>query len=34
MKASLELKNEKALKAFNISETDEKRFKEYCMKFG
>jgi hypothetical protein len=34
MKASLELKNEKALKAFQISDVDQKKFKDYCLKYG
>ena len=33
-KASLELKNEKAIKAFNIGPNDLQRFKEYCLKNG
>lgn len=34
MKASLELKNDKVLKAFNVSEEDQKKFKNYCLKYG
>lgn len=34
MKASLELKNDKVLKAFNLGEAETRRFKDYCMKFG
>jgi hypothetical protein len=33
-KASLELKDDKCLKAFDIKETDKQRFKDYCLKFG
>jgi len=33
-KASLELKNDKCIKAFGIQPTDIQKFKEYCMKFG
>ena len=33
-KASLELKGEKVRKAFGVSEHDERRFKDYCLKFG
>jgi hypothetical protein len=34
MKASLELKNEKVIKAFQISDADLRRFKDYCLKYG
>jgi hypothetical protein len=30
----LELKNDKVIKAFNISEKDQKLCKEYCLKYG
>ena len=33
-KSSLELKNEKVLKAFNVSEADKQKFKDYCLKYG
>ena len=33
-KASLELKNERALTAFNVSEEDQTRFKDYCLRYG
>ena len=33
-KASLELKGEKVRKAFGVTEHDERRFKDYCLKFG
>jgi hypothetical protein len=31
-KANLELKNEKCIKAFGITDSDLQRFKEYCLK--
>lgn len=33
-KASLELKNERALQAFGVTEQDQSRFKEYCLRYG
>jgi hypothetical protein len=33
-RASLELKNEKCIKAFEIGQADLQRLKEYCLKFG
>ncbi|CDW83715.1 UNKNOWN [Stylonychia lemnae] len=33
-KASLELKNDKVKKAFNITDGDIRRFKDYCLKYG
>ncbi len=33
-RASLELKNDKCIKAFGLTATDIQRFKEYCIKFG
>lgn len=33
-KASLELKNERAILAFGITEEDKRSFKDYCMKHG
>lgn len=33
-KASLELKNEKCIKAFDIQAADLQKFKDYCLKFG
>lgn len=33
-KASLELKGEKVMKAFGVTDVDERRFKDYCLKFG
>lgn len=33
-KASLELKNERAIEAFNISVPDQQKCKEYCLKYG
>lgn len=34
MKASLELKNERCLQAFNVSEKDIRMFKDYCLRYG
>ena len=34
MKASLELKNDKVVKAFSISEADQQKCKDYCLKYG
>jgi hypothetical protein len=33
-RASLELKNDKARKAFGIGETETKKFRDYCLRFG
>ena len=33
-KASLELKNDKVVKAFSISEADQQKCKDYCLKYG
>jgi len=33
-KASLELKNERVLTAFNISEAQQKLFRDYCKQYG
>lgn len=33
-KASLELKNDKVLKAFSITDSDQQKFKDYCLKYG
>ena len=33
-KASLELKNDKVIKAFGIGPTEIQKFKDYCIKFG
>lgn len=30
----MELKNERALTAFNVSEEDQTRFKDYCLRYG
>jgi len=33
-KASLELKNERVVTAFGITEQQQKLFREYCIKYG
>lgn len=33
-KASLELKNERVVTAFGITEGQQKLFREYCIKYG
>ena len=33
-KASLELKNDKCIKAFGVTAQDIQKFKDYCIKFG
>jgi len=33
-KSSLELKNQRVLTAFNITEEQQRMFKTYCLKFG
>ena len=33
-KASLELKNERCLQAFRVSDENQRMFKDYCLKYG